>query len=156
MGKVFSLTGRVFDDNNKTERQNMNDTPTPKEKLSKILEEVEEEIERKGISFAYASLVDLAINLTDELTAAREEILKSCMRERLAHEDYKYQVNRADDAGFMLIEAREQRDRLVVALESLRQCISETRGKDATLALIESDQALQSKLERPSDGIRRH
>ena len=59
----------------------------------------------------------LCESLETELTAAREELLKSCMRERLAHEDYKYQKERADDAGFMLIEVTEQRD------ESLKDSI---------------------------------
>jgi hypothetical protein len=48
--------------------------------------------------------------VTEQLENTQAELLKSNMRERLAREDYKYQKNRADDAGFMLIEANQQRD----------------------------------------------
>ena len=41
-------------------------------------------------------------------------------------------------------EAREQRDRLAEALQSLRDCIQDTRGKDAYEAVIKADEALQS------------
>ena len=59
--------------------------------------------------------------VTEQLENTKAELLKSCMRERLRNEDYKYQKERADNAGFMLIEANEQRDRLAQALENCRE-----------------------------------
>ena len=38
----------------------------------------------------------------------------------------------------------EQRDRLAVALQTLRSCIQDTRGKDAYEAVKNADEALQS------------
>jgi hypothetical protein len=54
--------------------------------------------------------------VTEQLKNIQAELLRSCLREQLHHEDYKYQKERADDAGFMLIEVTEQRDRLAEAI----------------------------------------
>ena len=58
-----------------------------------------------------------------ELTAARAELTASCLREQQAHDDYKYQKTRADDALLALNQSdidlksvTEQRDRLAEAL----------------------------------------
>jgi hypothetical protein len=73
--------------------------------------------------------LDFARTLERELTTAQAELLKSCMRERLANEDCKYQKNRADDAGFMLIEANEQRDMLDDQLDSILLRLGRTQER---------------------------
>jgi len=81
-------------------------------------------------------------NMEEELSAARAELADT-------QKDYKCPAELLDghdatECRMNLVRLKEQRDRLANVLEKLRQCISETRGKDATLALIESDEALQS------------
>jgi len=74
MGKVFSLTGRVFDDNNKTERQTMNDTPTPPRiPLSKIIWNSES----APLEMVDAKEYD---KVCSELTAARDELAEMTAR----------------------------------------------------------------------------
>jgi len=122
-----------------------NQSDTPKNKLSKILKEVEEEIEREGISFAYASLVDLATDLTEELTAARDELSESqqdykCLAELLDGHD-------ATECRMNLVRLKEQRDRLaetVGLIANRGQSIEPDHWKFREWAREISQQAIQS------------
>ena len=57
--------------------------------------------------------------VTEQLKNAQAELLKSCLREQLYHEDYKAEKNRADDALLELNAVTDQRDRLAEALREI-------------------------------------
>jgi len=82
-------------------------------------------------------LADVAAELERELTAARAEI-----------ENLKFickcEGESSIEAHDILKAVTEQRDRLAEALQSLRSCIQDTRGKDAYEAVKNADEALQS------------
>ena len=143
MGKVFSLTGRVFDDNNKTERQIMNDTPTPRTDLLTT--------KHWGDGFAAHHLKPEMQAMERELTAAREELIESqkdykCLAELLDGHD-------ATECRMNLVRLKEQRDRLAAVLQDIRdgyggQVADPNCDCGDCAFLIPIDEALQS-LDQP-------
>lgn len=100
------------------------DTPTPR---------TDEQLSLQKYTIPWQDVVDVnfARTLETELTTARDELLKSCLREQLLHDDYKSEKNRADDALLALNAAREERDK---AIEERRE---ETMKATAAISGLE-------------------
>jgi predicted nucleic acid-binding Zn-ribbon protein len=80
--------------------------------------------------FWYSEMLNHAEQLERELAEAKKQI--DGLNHALSNASVIYDV------------AVKQRDALAVALQSLRSCIHDTRGKDAYEAVKNADEALQS------------